>query len=265
MNSGFLLISGPVSDSNPVPGGLTFCPARFSRLPVLLLMFLLAGCASKNATLTDPDIDPWEPMNRKTHAFNDGFDRAIFRPVATAYDKAMPDAPQRGVRNFFRNLSYPVTFLNLLAQGKFKESVTVTGRFLMNSTVGLLGFFDVASKSGVPEYQEDLGQTLAVWGWKDSRYLVVPFLGPFTVRDLGGRGIVGYLDPVAYVMREHDLYWPLALDLVTVRAELLPFQSDIDSASDPYKFVRDVYLQRRNFDIYDGNPPETDYDALLEE
>ena len=232
---------------------------------LLALVLFVSGCATKNAALSDPDIDPWEPYNRKMHGFNEGFDRAIARPVATAYDKVMPDAPQRGVRNFFRNLNYPVTFLNLLAQGKFKESVTATSRFLMNTTAGLLGFFDVASKSGVPDYHEDLGQTLAVWGWKNSRYLVVPFLGPFTVRDLGGRGIVGYFDPVSYYMREHNLYWPLLLDLVTVRAELLPFQADIENANDPYIFVRDVYLQNREFNIYDGDPPEPDYDSFLDE
>ena len=91
---------------------------------LLALVLFVSGCATKNAALSDPDIDPWEPYNRKMHGFNEGFDRAIARPVATAYDKVMPDAPQRGVRNFFRNLNYPVTFLNLLAQGKFKESVT---------------------------------------------------------------------------------------------------------------------------------------------
>lgn len=258
MNSSISVIADAKSGGHSV----AVLPVRFA---LLLLMFLLGGCATQNATLADPEVDPWEPFNRKVHTFNDGFDRAIFRPVATAYDKVMPDAPQRGVRNFFRNLSYPVNFVNLLAQGKFEQSIIMTGRFLMNSTVGLLGFFDVASKSGVPNYQEDLGQTLAVWGWKDSRYLVVPFLGPFTVRDLGGRGIVGYMDPVAYAMREHDLYWPLVLDLVSVRAELLPFQPDIDNASDPYAFIRDVYLQNREFNIYDGEPPEPDYDALLDE
>lgn len=256
----------PVSSATSVLNGGAGFPARLPQLLIVAALLLsLTGCATQKAAISDPEIDPWEPYNRKVHAFNDGFDRAIFRPVATAYDKVMPDAPQRGVRNFFRNLSYPVTFVNLIAQGKFEESVTATGRFLMNSTVGLLGFFDVASKSGVPDYQEDLGQTLAVWGWKDSRYLVMPFLGPFTVRDLGGRGIVGYFDPVAYWMRENDLYWPLVLDLVSIRAEFLPFQGDIDNASDPYIFMRDVYLQNRQFNIYDGDPPELDYDALLEE
>jgi phospholipid-binding lipoprotein MlaA len=155
--------------------------------------------------------------------------------------------------------------INLLLQGKFEESFNETGRFLINSTVGLLGFFDVASREGLPKYDEDFGQTLAVWGWKDSRYLVVPFLGPFTIRDLSGRGVVGYTDAVSWAIREHNLYWPLVVDLITVRAELLPFQPDIDNASDPYIFVRDVYLQNREFRIYDGDPPEPDYEALLEE
>jgi len=236
------------------------------RVVLLLITLLMAsGCATKNATLSDPDIDPWEPFNRKMHSFNMGFDKAIAKPVAKGYDKIMPDAPQRGVRNFFKNLSYPVTFLNLIAQGKFSESATATGRFLINSTVGLLGFFDVASKSGIPYYDEDFGQTMAVWGWKESRYLVMPFLGPYTLRDLGGRTFYGYFHPLSYAAREHDLYWPLVVDLVTLRAELLPFDPDIEAANDPYIFIRDVYLQNREFNIYDGDPPEPDYESLLEE
>lgn len=231
----------------------------------LMAPLMMMGCASQDIKLSDPENDPWEPFNRRVHGFNEGFDRAIARPVATAYDTVMPDDPQRGVRNFFRNLYYPVTFLNLVAQGKFKESLIATERFLINTTVGLLGFFDVASKNDIPFYDEDFGQTLAVWGWKESRYLVVPFLGPYTVRDVLGRSFYGYFHPVTYVAREHDVYWPLVVDLITLRAELLPFQPEIDAASDPYIFVRDVFLQNRRYNIFDGNPPEPDYDALLEE
>ena len=90
------------------------------------------------------------------------------------------------MRNFFRNLAYPVTFLNLVMQGKFEDSLTATGRFLLNSTVGLLGFFDVATKAGIEQFDEDFGQTLAVWGWENSRYLVMPFFGPYTARDFLG-------------------------------------------------------------------------------
>jgi phospholipid-binding lipoprotein MlaA len=216
-------------------------------------------------TLTDPERDPWEAYNRKIHSFNMGLDRAILRPVAKGYDIIMPDAPQRGVRNFFKNLAYPVTFINLILQGKFEDSLTATGRFLMNSSVGVLGFFDVATKVDIPKFDEDFGQTLAVWGWKDSRYLVMPLFGPYTARDFIGRGFYGYFHPISYAVREYNNYIPLVVDLITLRAELLPFQAELDAASDPYVLVRDVWLQNREFKIYDGDPPQVDYDALLEE
>ena len=231
---------------------------------LVLCCAALAGCAGQ-ATLTDPERDPWEGYNRKMHAFNEGFDRAIFRPVAKGYDVIMPDGPQRGVRNFFRNLGYPVTLLNSLLQGKVEYALTATGRFMINSTIGLLGFFDVATKAGIPYYDEDFGQTLAVWGWKDSRYLVMPLFGPYTARDLLGRSFYGYFSPISYAIREHNNYWPMVADLISLRAELLPLQADIDAAADPYLLIRDVYLQNREFEIYDGDPPAPDYDSLLEE
>ena len=243
----------------------SFSIVSISRIMLLISLLALGACASQPATFTDTERDPWEAWNRKVHAFNFAFDDAIFRPVASGYDKIMPDAPQRGVRNFFRNLSYPVTFLNLILQGKFDDSLTATGRFLMNSSLGLLGFFDVASKAGMPTFNEDMGQTLAVWGWKDSRYLVMPIFGPYTVRDFLGRGFYGYFHPVSYAAREYNNYIPMVVDLITLRAELLPFQEELEAASDPYTFVRDAYLQRREFVIYDGDPPAPDYEAMLEE
>ena len=236
-----------------------------SRACAVSLAILLSACATQPATMTDPERDPWEPYNRKTHAFNMGLDKAIFRPVAKGYDFIMPDAPQRGVRNFFRNLAYPVTFLNLLLQGKFADSLTATGRFLVNSTVGLLGFFDVASREGIPYYDEDFGQTMAVWGWQESRYLVIPIFGPFTGRDVLGRSFFGYAHPVSYYVRKKNNYVPLVVALIDLRASLLPFDEDIETAHDPYALIRDAYLQRREFLIYDGDPPVPDYDALLEE
>ncbi|MEE4216769.1 MAG: VacJ family lipoprotein [Xanthomonadales bacterium] len=235
--------------------------------PILatLVLILLTACSSQPITPSDPERDPWEAYNRKIHAFNMGVDRALLRPVAKGYDYIMPEAPQRGVRNFFRNLAFPVTFLNLLAQGKFEGAADATGRFFINTTAGLAGFFDVATKVGIPDYDEDLGQTLAVWGWKDSRYVVMPLFGPYTVRDVVGRSFYGYFHPVSYVAREYDNYWPMAIDLLTLRAELLPFDQQLESAPDPYILVRDVYLQNREFRIFDGDPPAPDYDALLEE
>jgi len=231
----------------------------------LLIAVLLSACASQPVTMTDPERDPWEAYNRKIHAFNMGLDKAFFRPVAKGYDFIMPDAPQRGVRNFFRNLAYPVTFLNLILQGKFEDSLDATGRFLLNSTIGLLGFFDVASREGMPKFNEDMGQTFAVWGWKDSRFIVMPIFGPFTARDFIGRGFYGYFHPISYYAREHGNYVPMIVDLITLRASLLPLDEDFLSAADPYALIRDAYLQRRQFLIYDGDPPAPDYDALLEE
>lgn len=239
--------------------------ARGRITPLLAAALLASACATRPATLTDPEGDPWEGFNRKVHAFNDSLDRAILKPVAKGYDVIMPDAPQRGVRNFFRNLAWPVNFVNLLLQGRPGDSMTATGRFLMNSTVGLLGFFDVATRAGIPDYREDFGQTLAVWGWEESRYLVLPVLGPHTVRDTLGRSMYGYLHPVAYYAREEHDYVPLVVDLITLRAELLPLDEDIEAAEDPYALIRDVYLQRREFDIYNGNPPAPDYESLLED
>jgi phospholipid-binding lipoprotein MlaA len=230
-----------------------------------LLILVLSGCASQTATLSDPVADPWESYNRRIHAFNTGLDNAILKPVAKGYDVVMPEAPKRGVRNFFRNLAYPVTFLNLLLQGKFEDSLVATGRFLMNSTVGVLGFFDVATKQDIPKFDEDLGQTLAIWGWKDSRYLVMPLFGPFTVRDFVGRGFYGYFHPISYMAREHNNYVPMIADIITLRASLLPFEKDLQAASDPYLLIRDAFLQNRRFRIYDGDPPAPDYESMLED
>ena len=159
---------------------------RSSLISIVLLSLLLAGCAGTQSRHTDPENDPWEGFNRKVYAFNDGLDKVV-RPIAVGYDKIMPDPFQRGVGNFFRNLDAPVTFFSQILQGKFAQSGTTIGRFLLNSTVGLLGFFDVATKAGIPFYNEDLGQTLASWGYEDSRYLVLPFFGPSTFRDGTGR------------------------------------------------------------------------------
>lgn len=241
-------------------------PARFPRwLGVLWLTAALVGCSSQPITPSDPVRDPWEPYNRKVHAFNMGLDRYLMRPIARGYDAVMPDAPQRGVRNFFRNLAFPVTFLNLVLQGKFGESVVATSRFILNTTAGLGGFFDVATREGIPLYEEDFGQTLAVWGWRDSRYLVMPLFGPYTVRDFFGRSFYGYFHPATYIAREYNNYSLIVIDLITLRAELLPFDQEIEQAADPYILIRDVYLQNRMYRIYDGNPPAPDYDALLED
>ena len=141
------------------------------------LCILLGACAGTQNRHTDPKQDPWEGYNRKVHAFNMGLDKVV-RPIASGYDRITPDPVQRGIGNFFRNLNFPVTVTNQLLQGKFVNGLESTARFLLNTTFGLLGFFDVASKAGIPYYDEDFGQTLAKWGWGDSRYFVLPLFGP---------------------------------------------------------------------------------------
>ena len=232
---------------------------------LIMLSGFLAACAGTQNRHTDPQGDPWEGFNRKMHSFNMKLDKTVARPVAKAYKKVTPSPVQRGISNFFRNLDYPVTFINQVLQGKFREGGRSTGRFLVNSTVGLLGFIDVASKMGIPEYDEDFGQTFAKWGYEDSRYLVLPFFGPSTFRDGIGQGLSGYAHPVSYQAREEHFYTPMVLDLIQTRASLLNQDEALEDAFDPYTFVRDAWLQNREFKIYDGEPPIPDYEDMLDE
>lgn len=232
---------------------------------MLLLTVILSACAGTQTQLTDPENDPWEGFNRKVHHFNSTLDRTVARPVAKAYRTVTPRLVQNGVSNFFRNIDYPVTFINQILQGKFKQGGISTGRFLINSTVGVFGLFDVATRMNIPDYDEDFGQTLAKWGYEDSRYLVLPFFGPSTLRDGMGRSIYGYAHPVSYWAREDHFYTPLVLDMVQTRAAFLNQDSALNEAYDPYTLIRDAWLQNRQYKIHDGNPPMPDYDDYLEE
>jgi len=231
---------------------------------VVLAACMLVACAGTQNRHTDPEIDPWEGFNRKIHAFNNGMDKVV-RPVAVGYDKIMPDPFQRGVGNFFRNLDTPVTVVNQLLQGKFKQSGVSIGRFLLNSTVGLLGFFDVASKAGIPYYNEDLGQTLATWGYENSRYLMLPFLGPSTFRDGVSRYTDSFYHPVTVVIRDNEQWAYWLVRGVDQRARFLDQDAELKQAYDPYVLMRDVWLQNRQYQIYDGDPPLADYELYLED
>ena len=224
----------------------------------------MTACAGTQNQHTDPENDPWEGFNRKVYAFNDGLDKVV-RPIAVGYDKVMPDPFQRGVGNFFRNLDAPVTFVNTLLQGKWTQSADVFGRFLINSTIGLLGFFDVASRMGIPFYNEDLGQTLATWGYQDSRYLLLPFFGPSTLRDGVGRLTDSYYHPVGRAIHGRNVWGYFIVRGIDQRARYLDQDSELENAYDPYVLMRDVWLQNRLYQIHDGDPPLTDYDLYLED
>ena len=233
-------------------------------ISIIMLALLLAGCAGTQSRNTDPENDPWEGYNRKVYAFNEGMDKVV-RPIAVGYDKIMPDPLQRGVGNFFRNLDAPVTYVNLVLQGKFRESADTFGRFFINSTVGLLGFFDVASRLGIPFYNEDLGQTMATWGYDDSRYLMLPFFGPSTFRDGTGRLADSFYHPVGRAIHGYNRWGLLIFRGIDTRARYLEQDAELKSAYDPYVLMRDVWMQNRQYQIYDGDPPMLDYDLYLED
>ena len=235
-----------------------------SIISLIMLALLLAGCAGTQSRNTDPENDPWEGYNRKVYAFNEGMDKVV-RPIAVGYDKIMPDPLQRGVGNFFRNLDAPVTYVNLVLQGKFRESADTFGRFLINSTVGLLGFFDVASRLGIPFYNEDLGQTMATWGYDDSRYLMLPLFGPSTFRDGTGRLADSFYHPVGRVIHGSNRWGLWIFRGIDTRARYLDQDAELQSAYDPYVLMRDVWMQNRQYQIYDGDPPMLDYDLYLED
>jgi phospholipid-binding lipoprotein MlaA len=240
---------------------------RITALCSLLFFCLLTGCStlSKN---DDPNLhvssDPLEGFNRNVYAFNDAADRAVLRPVAKAYGTVVPDPAQRGVSRFFNNLSEPLNIVNNLLQGKMEGALSSTYRFVVNSTVGLLGFFDVAKSYNVEEKPEDFGQTLAAWGIKPGPYLVIPFLGPSNLRDGVGSavGTFGYY-PINELSDDSGVRLGLTiLEVVNGRAALIGTDDVLYQQLDPYLFLKSVYEADRIQAIYDGNPPEPNDDDL---
>jgi phospholipid-binding lipoprotein MlaA len=194
--------------------------------------------------------DPWEGFNRKVHSFNNVLDRFVFRPVAVGYDKITPDPVQSGVSRFFSNLRLPAIAINQALQGRPGDAGQSLGRFVVNSTAGIGGVFDPAKHIGMPKPDgEDLGQTFATWGWRDSRYLVMPIIGPRTVRDAVG----GVADQQISVINQIDSSSVAdklqIMQMVDARAQLLPTDQMRQYAIDDYIFVRDAWVQRRNRQI----------------
>ncbi len=193
--------------------------------------------------------DPWEPFNRKVHSFNNVVDRAVARPLATAYTHVVPRFARTGVTNFFSNLRAPVTITNQLLQGRPGDAWDSLGRFLMNSTLGVGGLFDPASKAMVPRRSEDFGQTLGAWGWRGSRYVELPFFGPRTVRDVFGLAGDIPLSPIRTIEQDRLRIGLQGLQLVDMRSQLMALDDIRDSAVDEYALTRDAWLQRRNYQI----------------
>lgn len=218
---------------------------------ILLLAILLLASVS---CFAEEDPDPWEGFNRAMFTFNDTLDFYFLKPIATGYDKVMPDPLQSGVSNFFNNAGEIVTVINDLLQGKFKQAGLDSTRFVVNSTVGMFGFIDIGSRIGLEKNDEDFGQTLGYWGVSSGPYLVLPIFGPNTVRDTAGKAPDYFVSP--YNAVDHDLtrYSIRAVDVVDLRTSFLEAEKLI--AGDRYSFFRDAYLQRREFQINDGKMSE---------
>lgn len=220
-------------------------------------------------TLPDPVLlpgsyDPWEPLNRRVHAFNNVVDRTIAKPLAQAYVTVVPRPVRLGVGNFFNNLGQPVSALNALLQGRPKQAGQSLARFAVNSTLGLAGLFDPASRFDIPNRSEDFGQTLGVWGWKQSRYLELPLFGPRTVRDVFGLVGDAPLAPLQHVGEDKARVFLQGLQLVDVRTQLMAVDRMREGAADEYALTRDAWMQRRQYQIFNDRERKDDESDLPE-
>jgi phospholipid-binding lipoprotein MlaA len=237
-----------------------------SLFAVLMVGAVLGGCA----TTTNPESlaqnDPYEPTNRKIFELNQGFDRHLARPVAVFYNHAIPQFFRDRIHNVLYNLDLPVTFGNDVLQGEAKRGAQTVGRFTVNSTLGIGGMFDIASKMGIPDHTEDFGQTLAVWGAAEGPYLVMPGVGPGPPRDLAGHVVDLFMDPLAYV-RFHGQwsfsYVRIGLGVLDLRARNVDTLDQIERTSvDYYATQRSLYRQFRNSEIRNGAPDTGDLPNL---
>lgn len=228
--------------------------------PILLqiLFFLslfLSGCAS---TSTNPK-DPYEGFNRSMYKFNDALDKAILKPVAKGYKAVLPDPAQKMVHNFFSNIDDIFVTGNDLLQLKFRQAASDFTRVWVNTIFGVFGLFDVAHK--LEKHNEDFGQTLGYWGVGSGPYLVLPFLGPSSIRDGAGMAVDSYygvIENIEDIPTRNTLY---AISKVDQRVQLLNVETIIeDTVIDRYSFIRDGYMMRRQSLVYDGDPPREKYD-----
>jgi phospholipid-binding lipoprotein MlaA len=221
--------------------GVSSSLSRVRACFLALISLSLVACAST-------EVDPYEGFNRKMSSFNNGFDRFILKPAAQGYDAVLPDPVSKSIFNAFSNLGDPWTAINQLLQGRAKLAGSDTGRFLVNSTLGVAGLFDVATNMGLPKHQEDFAQTLGVWGVPSGPYVVLPLLGPSS-----GRGFVGQFvgnfggnigQPILYVNHVPTRNTLLFTMLVSMRAQLLD-RPPIPPEVDRYVLLRDFYLRSR--------------------
>lgn len=216
-----------------------------------MILLCLAGLALAVQAEEGKENDPFEPVNRKIFQFNNAVDSAVLKPVSEFYSVVAPDPVERGVRNFFANIGEVRNATNNLFQAKWRATASSSGRFLINSTVGVAGLFDVARHIGLPAVREDFGQTLGYWGVPSGPYLVIPLFGPSSVRDSSGKLADFWLSPLRYTELTIEQRTGLvALDGVQTRADLL--SSDNLFTGDSYLIIREAYLSKQEYDTANG-------------
>jgi phospholipid-binding lipoprotein MlaA len=229
----------------------------FAILAAILAGFCLSGCGTPGPTGL-ADNDPYEATNREIFDLNQRIDSYTLRRAAETYTEMVPDPVRNSIHNALANLDLPVTFANDVLQGKPKRAGETVCRFAVNSTLGVAGLFDTASRMGIPDHAEDFGQTLAVWGVGEGPYLVLPMLGPAPPRDAAGRVVDVALDPTIYIRIKRHTLWALEreyLTLLDLRARNMETLDDIERNSlDFYAATRNLYRQYRGSEIRDGEP-----------
>jgi phospholipid-binding lipoprotein MlaA len=220
-----------------------------------VLALTLTACTSVPNYKPDPR-DPLERLNRTTFAFNDALDRNFARPLARGYRRVTPDPIETGISNFFANLEYPTVLVNNALQGKIGAAASDTGRLLVNTTFGLGGFLDPATRMGLTRHDEDFGQTLGTWGVPPGAYIVVPVLGPYSVRDGVASLADEFTEPRQYLEDDSTRWGLWAGKQIDKRARLLDADALLERAGDKYVLVRSAYLQRREYRVRDGNVPD---------
>jgi phospholipid-binding lipoprotein MlaA len=218
----------------------------------VLMALSLGGCVTLPPNSQRVPQDPWESWNRGVYRVNDALDRAVAKPVARTYVRAVPKPARTGVSNFFENMRTPTVMINDALQGKFRAAFNDLARFLLNTTVGVAGLLDPASEAGLDLNNEDFGQTLGVWGVHPGPFVELPFYGPSDLRDAPSRVVDAYTNPHAYISNK-PIFWGLyGVDLIDTRAGLLSLDATLKNVYDPYAFIRDAYLQRRAYLVSDG-------------
>ena len=209
-------------------------------------------------------MDPLEDRNRSIYAFNENLDEAILEPAADGYAYIIPNFLQKGLNNFFDNINYPITIINQVLQGNIEKSLQDTLRFSVNTSIGIFGFFDPASSMGLPEHDEDFGQTLAVWGVKEGPYLMLPFFGPKTLRSLTGDLTDVLFNPLLNI---DDTNLKIKTNLINIlqdRSDLSGLEEELDNSFDPYQYIKDSYIQNRKYKIHNGNTSEDDIEIDID-